>query len=183
MCIYLISSQLTNNLKIPGYEGKCCTTSITFEAAGSKSKAAKKWSAYVGGPYHFWDIHNGAPVYRMSTISKSLLHKDVDRFIFLNDDGKWTVNNKINDRGVFRKGRRVGGVLGCPEDIDDWSFWNEEEKKWESEKASLFAKCDPPPSSDGENSSNEAQLKILESEEGNNCSTVENGRMVISYQL
>ena len=94
----------STNLKIPGYEGKCCTTSITFEAAGSKSKAAKKWSAYVGGPYHFWDIHNGAPVYRMSTISKSLLHKDVDRFIFLNDDGKWTVNNKINDRGVFRKG-------------------------------------------------------------------------------
>ena len=95
---------VSTNLKIPGYEGKCCTTSITFEAAGSKSKAAKKWPAYVGGPYHFWDIHNGAPVYRMSTISKSLLHKDVDRFIFLNDDGKWTVNNKINDRGVFRKG-------------------------------------------------------------------------------
>ena len=113
-----------------------------------------------------------------------MVKEDYDRFIFLNDDGKWTVNNKINDRGVFRKGRRVGGVLGCPEDIDDWSFWNEEEKKWESQKASLFAKCDPPPpSSDGENSSNEAQLKILESEEGNNCSTVEKGRMVISYQL
>ena len=90
---------VSTNLKIPGYEGKCCTTSITFEAAGSKSKAAKKWSAYVGGSYHFWDIHNGAPVYRM-------VKEDYDRFIFLNDDGKWTVNNKINNRGVFRTGRR-----------------------------------------------------------------------------
>ena len=58
----------------------------------------------------------------------------------------------------------------CPESSwNDWSYWNEDKKKWKFEKSSLMAICkrEPP-----------ASLNNLKSEAGNNGSTVENGRMV-----
>ena len=91
------------------------------------------------------------------------------------------------DPGVFRKGK--AGILGCPEGIDDWSFWNEDTKKWEFEKASLFAntslyaKCDSPPSSEGEHDFAEVQFNNLKSTAGNDGSTVEKGKIVTKYQL
>ena len=83
---------------------------------------------------------------------------------------------------MFRKGK--AGILGCPKGIDYWSFWNEDTKKWEFEKASLFAntslyaKCDSPPSSEGEHAFTEVQFNNLKSTEENNGSTVENGKIV-----
>ena len=52
-------------------------------------------------------MHNGAPVYikyteKMITVKKIKYTIVEERFLFLNDDGKWTVNNVKNDRGVFR---------------------------------------------------------------------------------
>ena len=58
----------------------------------------------------------------------------------------------------------------CPESSwNDWSYWNEDKKKWKFEKSSLTASCkrEPP-----------ASLNNLKSEAGNNGSTVEDGRMV-----
>ena len=53
----------------------------------------------------------------------------------------------------------------CPEsNRNDWSYWNEDKKKWKFEKSSLSARCDYPPLDNG---------SAVEKE----------GRMVISYQL
>ena len=64
----------------------------------------------------------------------------------------------------------------CPENQwNDWSYWNEEKKKWKFEKSSLMTRCNPPPSSEEGNASAE-----LTREAGNNASdsTVEKGRRV-----
>ena len=67
----------------------------------------------------------------------------------------------------------------CPEsNWNDWSYWNEDKKKWKFEKSSLIANCKPPQSSEGGNASAEVQFNNLKSEAGNNGSTVEDGRMV-----
>ena len=88
---------------ILAYHGKCCTSSITISGKGP---AAEKWPEYVG-KYTFVDMHNEAPVYvkyteKMITVKKIKYTIVEERFLFLNDDGKWTVNNVKNDRGVFR---------------------------------------------------------------------------------
>ena len=67
----------------------------------------------------------------------------------------------------------------CPESSwNDWSYWNEDKKKWKFEKSSLMARCNPPPSSEGDNASAEVKLNNLKSEARNNGSTLENGRRV-----
>ena len=58
----------------------------------------------------------------------------------------------------------------CPEsNWNDWSYWNEDKKKWKFEKSSLMAICKREPL---------VSLNNLKSEAGNNGSTVEDGRMV-----
>ena len=67
----------------------------------------------------------------------------------------------------------------CPEsNWNDWSYWNEDKKKWKFEKSSLIAICKTPMSSEGDNASSEVKLNNLKSEARNNGSTVENGRRV-----
>ena len=62
----------------------------------------------------------------------------------------------------------------CPENQwNDWSYWNEEKKKWKFEKSSLMTICKPPPSSEGSNASAELKHKA---ENNASASTVEKGR-------
>ena len=53
----------------------------------------------------------------------------------------------------------------CPEsNRNDWSYWNEDKKKWKLEKPDLSARCDYPPLD-------------------NDSAVEKEGKMVISYQL
>ena len=70
--------------------GHCCPGPVTLKGGGD---VEKKWPKYLGQYQTSEHLdHHGAPVYVNS----------FGRLLFVNDNGDWSANTVINDRGVFR---------------------------------------------------------------------------------
>ena len=70
--------------------GRCCLGPLTLKGGGD---VEKKWPKYLGQYQTSEHLdHHGAPVYVNS----------FGRLLFVNDNGDWSANTVINDRGVFR---------------------------------------------------------------------------------
>ena len=87
--------------------GHCCPGPVTLKGGGD---VEKKWPKYLGQYQTSEHLdHHRAPVY-VNTFG---------RLLFVNDNGDWSANTVINDRGVFRgkgdppKGAQMQKKLSC----------------------------------------------------------------------
>ena len=68
---------------------ECCAGPVTLDASGAVSRL---WPQYLGEFQPTSEEHNRGRVY---VNSKGL-------FLYVNDNGDWSANTVINDRGVFK---------------------------------------------------------------------------------
>ena len=80
------------------------------------------WPQYLGEYQPTEEDHNGAQVY---VNSEGLL-------LYMNDNGDWSANTVINNRGVLRGANSDNASVACLDAVTEWKYWDEKYKKWDS---------------------------------------------------
>ena len=80
---------------------------------------SRLWSQYLGEFQPTSEEHNGTRVYVNSG----------ELFLYVNDNGDWSANTVINDRGVLRGTDKAAAP--CLAAVTRWRYWDGEHGKWE----------------------------------------------------
>ena len=83
------------------------------------------WPQYLGEYKPQEEEHNGAQVF---VNSEGL-------FLYVNDNGDWSANTIINDRGVLRGDNQ--GAVPCLTSVTQWRYWDDKQEKWEPSDISV----------------------------------------------
>ena len=105
----------------------CCPGAVLLIVSGA---AADKWPKYYGRwKPKGYDL-KGDQYYK----------NDFGNYLYKLENGKWSANSKVNERGVLRGGADGDGdqESQCLEDITHWKYWHEEE--WQPAEITIV--CD-----------------------------------------
>ena len=98
-----------------GRSGRCCPGPVTLKGGGD---VEKKWPKYLGQYQTSEHLdHHGAPVYVNS----------FGRLLFVNDNGDWSANTVINNRGVLRGADTGNRSEPCVAAVAEWRYWDEDQ--------------------------------------------------------
>ena len=86
---------------------------------------SRLWPQYLGEYQPKDEEHNGAQVYVNSA----------GLFLYVNDNGDWSANTIINDRGVLRGDNQ--GTVPCLASVTQWRHWDDKHEKWEPSDISV----------------------------------------------
>ena len=98
--------------------GKCCSGSILLAAKGAE---LQKWPKYFGR----WDPNPSGEKYNGEKVYMNAL----GNYLYKLENGKWSANTELNERGVLRGVEDEAKESQCLEDITAWKYWEDEEWK------------------------------------------------------
>ena len=98
--------------------GECCPGSIMLVARGAEWQ---RWPKYFGrwDPNPSGEKFNGEKVYINA----------LGNYLYKLENGKWSANTELNERGVLRGVGDEDKESQCLEDITAWKYWEDEEWK------------------------------------------------------
>ena len=93
------------------FSAECCKSLTLVDTTG---EFAKTWKKYLGQYTFVQNGGFGAPIYQNSD----------ERYLFLNEKGKWSANTMINEKGVLR-GINKNIDNPCPSTTTKWKYWDD----------------------------------------------------------